>query len=329
MSSLAPLLQRFFSQRLVQQRRVSDHTVAAYRDAFRLLLKFAEERIHKAPSDLQLSDVDAKLVAAFLTHLEKDRGNTARTRNARLAAIHSFFRFIAYEEPAHSELIQRVLAIPSKGCEKKLVSFLDNKEVEAVLAAPDLTNPLGRRDHALMLVAIQTGLRVSELTGLRWQDVHLDSAPHVRCEGKGRKERCTPLTREIVAELRTFKRELQPLPSAPVFAGRSGGALSRDAVERLVAKHIATASTVCASLKHKKISPHSLRHTSAMRLISAGVERTVIALWLGHESIETTEIYIHADMSIKERAIQRAATLPSSHRRYRPSDRLMAFLEAL
>ena len=329
MTLLAPLLERFFTQRLLHQRRASPHTIAAYRDAFRLLLKFVEHKLHQAPSQVALADLDADLVVAFLAHLEKDRGNTIRSRNARLAAIHSFFHYVAFEEPGHSASIQRVLAIPYKRAERKLVGFLDRGEVEALLRAPDRGTALGRRDHTLLLLAIQTGLRVSELTQLRWQDVRLDSGAHVRSHGKGRKDRCTPLTAQIVAALRSRQRELAPLPSDPVFPSRRGGPMSRDAVERLVTRHTALASPACPSLKHKHVSPHTLRHTSAMQLLAAGVERTVLALWLGHESTETTEIYIHADLAIKERAIARTAPIPTAAKRYRPADRLLAFLEGL
>jgi site-specific recombinase XerD len=329
MTLLASLLERFFTQRLLHQRRVSPNTIAAYRDAFRLLLRFIKDQRDKAPSQLVLADLDADLVVAFLAYLEQDRGNTIRSRNARLAALHSFFHFVAFEEPGHSASIQRVLAIPYKRAERKLVGFLDRGEVEALLHAPDRGTALGRRDHALLLLAIQTGLRVSELTQLRWQDVRLDSGAHVRSHGKGRKDRCTPLTAQIVAALRSRQRELAPLPSDPVFPSRRGGPMSRDAVEHLVTKYATLASSACPSLKNKNVSPHTLRHTSAMQLLAAGVERTVLALWLGHESTETTEIYLHADLAIKERAIARTAPLPAAAKRYKPADRLLAFLEGL
>jgi site-specific recombinase XerD len=329
MTLLAPLLERFFTQRLLHQRRASPNTIAAYRDAFRLLLKFVDSKLAKAPSQLALADLDAELVVAFLAHLEKDRGNTIRSRNGRLAAIHSFFRYVAFEEPGHSASIQRVLAIPHKRAERKLVAFLGRDEVEALLRAPDRSTPVGRRDYTLLLLAIQTGLRVSELTQLCWQDVRLDSGAHVRSHGKGRKDRSTPLTSQTVAALRLRQRELKPLPSDPVFASRRGGSMSRDAVERLVTKYATLASPACPSLKNKRVSPHMLRHTSAMQLLAAGVERTVLALWLGHESIETTEVYVHADLAITERAIARTAPLPAAARRYKPPDRLLAFLEGL
>lgn len=329
MTLLAPLLERFFTQRLLHQRRASPNTIAAYRDAFRLLLKFIKNQRDKAPSQVALADLDADLVATFLAYLEKDRDNTIRSRNARLAAIHSFFHYVAFEEPGHAASIQRVLAIPHKRAERKLVEFLTHDEIEALLHTPDRSTALGRRDYTLLLLAIQTGLRVSELTQLRWQDARLDSGAHLRSHGKGRKDRATPLTAQTVAALRLRQRELTPLPSDPVFPSRRGGPMSRDAVERLVSKHVALASSACLSLKNKSVSPHTLRHTCAMQLLAAGVDRTVLALWLGHESIETTEVYVHADLAIKERAIARTAPLPTAAKRYKPTDRLLAFLEGL
>lgn len=329
MSSLAPLLERFFRERLIEQRRASPNTIEAYRDAFRLLLRFIASRDGIEPSAVQIAHLDADLISAFLSHLERERKNTINTRNARLAAIHSFFSFIAFEAPEHSAQIQRVLAIPQKRAEKKLISYLEQHEVNALLASVDQRAPLGQRDYSLLLVAIETGLRVSELTGLCWRDVQLGRAAHVRCVGKGRKARCTPLTAAAVAALRSLARSAASQPDAPVFASRRGGHMSRDAVERMIANRVATASTRSPTLKNKHLSPHSLRHTSAMRLVTAGVERTVIALWLGHESIETTEIYVHADMKLKEKAIRKTAPHAVSHRRFRPPDRLLAFLEAL
>ena len=271
MTLLASLLERFFTQRLLHQRHASPHTIAAYRDAFRLLLKFVQRQLGKAPAQVALADLDAELVIAFLAHLEKDRGNAIRSRNARLAAIHSFFHYVAFEEPGHSASIQRVLALPHKRAERKLVAYLVRDEVEALLHAPDRSTALGRRDYTLLLLAIQTGLRVSELTQMRWQDLRLDSGAHVRTHGKGRKERCTPLTSQTVAALRSRQRESAPLPSDPVFPSRRDGPMSRDAVERLVSKYAAFASSTCPSLKNKNVSPHTLRHTSAMQLLAAGV----------------------------------------------------------
>lgn len=329
MTTLAPLLEAFFTERLLRQRRASPHTIAAYRDTFRLLLTFAAKRIGKPPSALLLADLDASFVGAFLDHLETARRNCARTRNARLAALHSFFRFAAGREPAHAALIQRVLAIPQKRFDRKLVRFLTPAQIEALLAAPDTTTWLGRRDHALLVLAIQTGLRVSELTGLRCDDVAFGHGAHVRCHGKGRKERATPLARSTARLLQGWLRERRGAPSDPLFLSLRGAPLSRDAVERLVAKHAATAATCCPSLKGKRVSPHVLRHTTAVDLLQAGVDRSVIALWLGHQQMETTQIYLDADLSMKERALARTAPLPAHAARYRPPDHLLAFLQGL
>lgn len=330
MSSLAPVLESFFTERLVEQRRASPHTIAAYRDSFRLLLRFVKVRLGISPSDLGIEDLDAPLIGAFLEHLEKERHNSVRTRNARLAAIHSLFRYAALREPGHAALIQRVLAIPQKRFERVLITYLEPPEVEALLAAPDSSTPIGRRDQALMLLAVQTGLRVSELIQLDRQDVCFGTGAHVRCLGKGRKHRCTPLTSQSVTVLRAWLRESPAQPTDPLFPSRHGRRLSRDAIERLVTKHAAKAAKQCTSLRDKRVSPHVLRHTSAMQLLHAGIDQVVIALWLGHESIETTQIYLHADMSIKEKAIARTAPLrcPGPHR-YRAPDTLLAFLQAL
>ncbi len=329
MTSLAPLLETFFTERLQRQRQCSAHTIAAYRDAFRLLLAFGENQLGKAPSDLLLADIDASLVGAFLDHIEKQRGNGARTRNARLAAIRSFFRFAAFREPTHAALIQRVLAIPQKRFDRDLITFLTRPEVDALLAAPERKTWLGRRDHALLLVAVRTGLRVSELTALRVDDCVLDTGAHVRCHGKGRKERCTPLDRETVGLLRAWIKDIGSPPSDFVFPSRRGGRLSTDAVERLLTKHVATATRACATLARKNVTPHLLRHTTAVHLLEAGVDRAVIALWLGHESVETTQVYLDADLAMKERALARTAPPHVGGYRFRPTDSLLAFLEGL
>jgi integrase/recombinase XerD len=326
---VASLLEAFFTQRLQQQRNASPNTIAAYRDTFRLLLAFAQQRLRKAPSDLLLAQLDAALVVAFLQHLEKDRGNSARTRNARLAAIHSFFRFVALQEPAHAALCQRVLAIPTKKTERKLITSLVRAEQDALVAAPDRATWLGRRDHAVLVLFLQTGLRVSELRDLRCEDVVLSTGPHVRCRGKGRKERCTPLTRDTASVLRAWLAELAGSPRDPVFPSRRGTQLSRDAVERLVAKYTNAAHSTCPSLAAKRVTPHVLRHTTAVSLLHAGNDRAVIALWLGHESIETTQMYLDADLAMKERALARTAPLRTSLGRYRPPDSLLAFLTSL
>jgi site-specific recombinase XerD len=326
---VASLLEAFFTERLQHQRNASPNTIAAYRDTFRLLLAFAQERLRKAPSALPLSDLDATLVAAFLQHLEKQRRNSARTRNARLAAIHSFFRYVALQEPGHSATCQRVLAIPTKKSERKLVTSLTRVEQEALLAAPDRTAWLGRRDYAIIVLLLQTGLRVSELRDLRCEDVVLTAGAHVRCRGKGRKERCTPLTRASVSVIKAWLAEREGLPAEPAFPSRRGAVLSRDAVERLVAKHTQVAGATCASLRTKNVTPHVLRHTTAVSLLQAGNDRAVIALWLGHESIETTQMYLDADLSMKERALARTAPLRAGPGRYRPDDSLLAFLSGL
>jgi integrase/recombinase XerD len=324
------LLQGFFVDRLARQRQASAHTIAAYRDTFRLLLRFATTHLHKPPSRLALEDVDVSFVTRFLEHLERERGNGARTRNARLAAIHSFFRYVALTEPAHALLCQRVLAIPSKRFERGPVEFLVPEETEALLASPDVATWVGRRDRTFLLVAVQTGLRVSELISLRREDVKLEAGAHVRTLGKGRKARCTPLRRDVARVLESWLRE-QPsaAPQYPVFPSARGGPMSRDAVERLVSKHLTAARKVCPSLNGRNITPHSLRHSAAMNLLRCGVDRSVIALWLGHESMETTQIYLHADMRLKEQALARTNDSHLTAPRYRPKDDLMAFLEGL
>ena len=328
-ATLPALVQAFFTDRLLRQRRASPHTVAGYRDTFRLLLRFAFEELGKTPTELEIEDLDAPFIGGFLDHLEARRGNTARTRNARLAAIRSFFRYVALSEPAHALLCQRVLAMPSKRQERQPIEFLDRPEIDALLAAPDSSTWTGRRDRTLLLVVIQTGLRVSELIGLRNEDVVLGAGAHVRCEGKGRKRRCTPLRKDAVVLVEAWQRERRGLSEDPLFPSLRGGPLSRDAVERLVAKHAAAAQPRCPSLKRKKVTPHVLRHTAAMELLQHGVDRSVIALWLGHESVETTQMYLHADLRLKERALSRTTPLGVKPSRYRPGDSLLTFLEAL
>lgn len=329
MSVLGPTLEAFFIERLIAQRRVSPHTIAAYRDTFCLLLGFVHDKTGKSPAALLIEDLDTTLVGTFLDHLERDRGNSVRTRNARLSAIHSLFRFAALRHPEHAGLIGRVLAIPPKRFERGIVSYLADDEVEALLQAPDRTSLLGRRDHALLLVAIQTGLRVSELTALTCGDVVLGTGACVHCRGKGRKERATPLTTTTAAVLGAWLEERGGGPTDPLFPTRQGAALSRYGVTLLVAKHAQAAAEHCPSLAKKKISPHVLRHTAAMRLLHAGVDTSVIALWLGHEGVETTQIYMHADLSLKERALARITPIGSEPGRYRPPDALLAFLEGL
>lgn len=328
-TSLAPLLERFFTQRLMQQRQVSPHTISSYRDTFRLLLAFAQERLHTQPARLTFEQLDAPLVVAFLDHLEKHRGLSARSRNLRLTAIHSFFRYAAFEAPSHAAQIQRVLAIPSKRFTRTLVRFLTSPEVEALLAAPDRRTWFGRRDHAFLLTAVQTGLRLSEMTGLTREDLTLDTGAHVRVIGKGRKERCTPLAKPTVAVLKSWLREPPRGDGRVLFPNARGTRLSPDGVQYLLAKHCRAAAEVCSSLKHKRVTVHVLRHTTALDLLQAGVDRSVIALWLGHESVETTQIYLEATLAMKEKALAKATPRNGTSGRYRPGDRLLGFLSSL
>jgi site-specific recombinase XerD len=328
-TNFSALVQGFFTDRLQRQRRASPHTVAGYRDTFRLLLRFAAGRLGKAPSRLTLEELDAAFIGDFLDHLEKERRNSARSRNTRLAAIHAFFHYVSFQEPAHAEQCRRIRAIPSKRYERRLIEYLSKDEIDALVAAPDKTTWRGRRDHALLVVAIQTGLRVSELIGLQRKDVALGTGPHLGCEGKGRKQRCTPLRQEAVAVLTWWLCECPAEPATSVFPSSRGGPLSRDAVERLVSRHRRTAERQCPSLKGKKVTPHVLRHTAAMQLLEHGIDRSVIALWLGHESVETTQLYLHADLRLKEEALAKMTPLDVQPGRFRPDDTLLAFLEGL
>jgi len=329
MSTLAPTLQAFFTDRLIRQRQASPNTVAAYRDAWKLLLGFASQQIGKAPSDLDITDLDAEMIAAFLDHLEHERHNGISTRNARLAAIRSLFRFAALRHPEHAAVIERVLAIPPKRGDRAMVDYLTDLEIDALLAAPDVTTWTGRRDYALLTLAIQTGLRISELLALRGDDVHLNAGAHVACHGKGRKDRITPLTTQTIGVLRGWLSEREGDPIDPLFCSRRGSPLSRDAIERRLALYTGRAANSCPSLRTKRVTAHVLRHTAAMRLLHAGIDTSVIALWLGHENVETTQIYLHADLTIKERAIARTSPPNSTPGRYRPPDTVLAFLDGL
>lgn len=329
MSRLAPVLEAFFTDRLAAQRQASRHTIAAYRDTFKLLLNFVWETTGTHPAELDIADLDAPMIGAFLRHLETARANAVSTRNVRLAAVHSLFRYAALHAPEHAELISRVLSIPPKRCDRAVICYLTATEIDALLAAPERTCWHGRRDHAVLVVACQTGLRVSELTGLNDQDVHLGVGAHVRCRGKGRKDRATPLTRQTADILRVWTTERGGQADDPLFPTRTGRRLSRDAIAHLVAKHAATAGTTCPSITTKKVTPHALRHSAAMALLHAGVDTSVIALWMGHESPETTQVYLHADMTIKERALARVAPPGTTAGRYRAPDTLLAFLDSL
>ena len=328
-ASFPSLLQSFFTDRLLRQRAASPHTIAGYRDCFRLLLQFAKEQLGKMPSQLKIEDLDAPFIVLFLEHLERSRKNSARTRNARLAAIHSFFRYVALEEPAHALHCHRILAVPNKRYEQRPIEFLTREEIDALLTVSNPSSWIGRRDRTLVLVAAQTGLRVSELIMLNCQHVVLGTGAHVRCLGKGRKQRCTPLRPETAKMLDVWLRERKGRPEDPVFPSIRGGRLSRDAVERLITKYTHLAARTCLSLRRKNVSPHVLRHSTAMDLLQHGVDRSVIALWLGHESVETTQMYLHADMRLKEKALSRTEPLGIKLVRYRPNDQLLAFLEGL
>ena len=323
------LLQSFFTHRLMQQRQVSPHTIASYRDTFRLLLRFAQTRLSVAPQRLTFEQIDVSLITAFLDDLQASRGISTTSRNLRLTAIRSFFRYASFEMPAHAAQIQRVLAIPSKRCTRAQIGFLTREEIDALLRAPDLRTPSGRRDHALMLLAVQTGLRLSELTGLCRRALCLGTGAHVRVVGKGRKERSTPLTRTTAKVLQYWLREIGNNDDAFVFPSARGSRLSADGVQYLLSKHVATACQSCASLRNKHVTPHVLRHTAAMELLQSGVERSVIALWLGHESIETTQIYLDANLELKEAALNKVEPHLGRVGRFRPHDQLLAFLKSL
>jgi site-specific recombinase XerD len=327
--SLAQLLERFFTQRLMQQRQASPHTISSYRDTFRQFLKFSGQRLHKTPSQLQFEEINAPLIIAFLDDLEKRQKVSVRSRNLRLTALHSFFRFAAFEAPAYSAQIQRVLAIPSKRFTRTLVPFLTRGEVDALLAAPDQSTWFGRRDHAFILLAVQTGLRLSEMTGLQRQDVIQGTGAHVRVIGKGRKERCTPIARSTLAVLRAWLREPQRGEETVLFPNARGQRLSVHGVQYLLTKYRNMASGLCPSLRDKRVTVHRLRHTMAMELLQAGVDRSVIALWLGHERVETTQIYLEASLAMKEKALANISPPHSRQQRYKPGDRLLAFLKNL
>jgi integrase/recombinase XerD len=330
MTTINADIQAFFVERLGNQLHASPHTVTGYRDTFRLFLGFASARAGRLPSELEFGDIDAEVVADFLAHLEHDRGNSIRSRNVRLTALRSFFRFASYRRPEHAALVAQVLAIPQKRTTRHVVSYLTPTEIEALFAAPDRSTWHGRRDHALLVVACQGGLRVAELVGLRFDDVELAGGAHLKVRGKGRKERCVPLTSNTVAVLRQWLKELRARSTGDVvFPTVRGAPLSHDAVALLVAKHVGVAALRCRTIMAKNVTPHTLRHSCAMSLLAAGVDTSVIALWLGHEQVQTTQIYLHGDLSMKERALARTAPPGTPPGRYRPPDKLVAFLESL
>ncbi|MHB1717294.1 MAG: tyrosine-type recombinase/integrase [Acidimicrobiales bacterium] len=329
MTLIAPTLEAFFTERLARQKQVSPQTVAAYRDAIRLLLGYLHDEHGITPCKVRIEDLDAEVIVAFLDHLEANRHNGARTRNARLAAIRSLFSYASLRHPDHAALIQRVLAIPQKRFDKTIVPYLTQPEVDALLSAPDRSTWEGRRDVALLAMTAQTGLRVSELVDLNCGDLELRSGAHLRCRGKGRKERVTPLTKEIVAVLNAWLDERCGLPEDPLFPARTGRRVKRGAIERRVAKYRARAIAICPSMNDKRLTPHVLRHTAAMQLLQAGVDATVIALWLGHSDVRSTQAYLQGDLTIKESALARVTPTGTKPGRYRPPDPLLAFLEGL
>jgi site-specific recombinase XerD len=330
MPTVTSLLQGFFTERLARQLQASPQTVSAYRDTIKLLLMFAAQNGKKPPSRLTIDDLDAVTVGAFLHYLDNQRHNSTATRNARLAAIHSFYRYALPLIPDRAHTASQVLAIPQRRHDHATVSYLTSPEIDALLAAPDRTTWYGRRDHALLLTTVQTGLRVSEVTRLTVQDVTTTTPGAViHTTGKGRKQRATPLTKQSATILRAWLPEAGPAPSGPAFPTRRGTPMSADAVQRLVAKHTTAAARSCPSMAGKHVTPHTLRHTAAMALLHAGVDTSVIALWLGHQSPVTTHIYLHADMTIKERALARVTDPNTTPGRYRPADDLINFLENL
>lgn len=327
--TFSELLQGYFTDYLMRERGVSPHTVASYRDTFRLLINFTCKSLHQMPTKLAIQNFDSAMVLRFLNYLEGERGVGAQSRNVRLAAIHSFFNYVALQEPQALAVAQRILAIKTKRSQKKQVEFLTEMETETLLATPNQATWSGRRDRTLLLLAVQTGLRVSELTTLRWRDVVLQTGAHVRCSGKGRKTRCVPLRKETVAALRNWSRECKANPEMVVFPNAKGGPLSSDGIQYIVAKHATMATKACPSLRQKRVSPHVLRHSTAMHLLQHGVDRSVIALWLGHESPETTNVYLHSDLELKEQALAKLEKHKGRLHRYRPSDQLLEFLQNL
>lgn len=328
-AAFSELLQRFFTDRLMRECNASPLTIANYRDTFCLLIAYIQRCLKKPPTKIVIEDLNAPFIIRFLDYLEQERGNSPRSRNVRLAAIHSFFNFVALHEPAAGAVAQRVLAIQSKRCARKPVDFLTRAESEAIIGMPNQATHSGRRDRTLLLVALQTGLRVSELIGLRCQDVVLETGAHVRCTGKGRKTRCVPLRKEVAKTMRHWLHERNGQPTDAVFPNARGQPLSRDGVQYILTQYVNAAREKCPSLKAKRVSPHVLRHSAAMDLLQNGVDRSVIALWLGHESMDTTQVYLHASLELKEKALAKTTPLASQPRRYRPPDQLLAFLQAL
>ena len=328
-TEFAALVQRFFAERLIQQQNASPRTVAAYRDTFRLLLNYAERATGKPPAKLALCDFDAALVLDFLVHLEAERHNTVRTRNARLAAVRAFAHYVASQSPPALHLAQQILAIPMKRFERPILEFLSRDEVRALLAAPGVESWCGRRDTAMLALLYNTGARVSELIGIRVADVTLAATASVRLHGKGRKQRTVPLWKETATEIRQWLRYADLHVEQPLIPNRSGLPMTRTNVAERLNLAVSTARATCPQLAGRRISPHTWRHTTAMHLLQAGVDLTVIALWLGHESPVTTHGYVEADLAMKERALATITPPETKRKRYRPADTLIQFLEGL
>lgn len=328
--SFALLVQRFFTEHLTHHRAVSPRTVAAYGDTFRLLLLFAERHTGKSPTSLKLVDLDAKLVLAFLDHLERERRNGARSRNARLAALRSFLKYAAHHDLSALGVIEQTLAVPMKRFDRPMLGFLTRQETQAILDAPDTATWAGQRDHALFTMFYNTGARVSEIIDLAIENLILDTSPAIHLTGKGRKQRTVPLWRSTVTVMRAWTRRIgKTADSAPLFPNRSGRTMSRSNVTQRLTLAVATAAEQHPKLLTRSISPHTLRHTTAMHLLQSGVDMSVIALWLGHESPSTTHMYLEADLAMKERALGRLQPPTQSGTRYRPPDQLMQFLQGI
>ena len=328
-NGFGPLVQAYFTERLMQQQAASPHTIASYRDTFRLLTSYLERKLKKAPTSLTLADVDARIILSFLGSLERERGNSARTRNSRLAAIHSFFGFVARREPALGGIAQSVLAIQGKRHGKRTIDYLTRPEIAALLDSPSSGTWSDQRDRMMLLLAVETGFRVSELTGLRCEDFVPGNGSHVTCRGKGRKSRCVPIRKQTGAEISRWLDTRNGAPSDVLFPNARGGALSRDGVQYILTKHLEKARLKCTSLIRKRVTPHVLRHSTAMHLLESGVDCSVIALWLGHETMETTQIYLHASLALKERALAKTQAPGGHMKRYRPPDALLSFLNSL
>ncbi|PND54122.1 integrase [Mycobacterium sp. ENV421] len=329
MTALAPILQEFFTAHLVGQRAVSAATIRAYRDTWRLFLAFLSGREHVPAYRLETSHVNADEVIAFLDYLETDRGNSVATRNLRLAAIKATMAFHATRAPEALDTIARIHTIPVKKYPRPEVTFLTHGETQALLDAITADTWTGRRDRAMFTLAIQTGLRLGEITELSLTSVHLGAAPHVSCTGKGRKTRTTPLTSTTASLLKAYTHERSARPGEAFFPNPHGCPLSADAVQRRLALHLVNAASTCPGIANKHVTVHTLRHTAAMRFLEAGVDAAVIALWLGHESQATTSIYLHADIDIKRRALERTRQPNTRVGEYHPADPLLTWLQGL